>query len=105
MTESAAGTKVTFVASFLGRQFSYTYEITEHASGERVVMSTATGPFPMETAYTWQDAADGATRMMLRNRGEPSGFSELTTPMLAVAMRRANRKDLKRLKDILDRRA
>jgi uncharacterized membrane protein len=100
-----AGTKITFVASFLGRQLSYTYEITEHAPGERVVMSTAAGPFPMETTYTWQDAADGATRMTLRNRGEPTGFSKLTTPMLAAAIRRANRKDLKRLKDILERQA
>ena len=100
-----AGTKITFVASFLGRRLSYTYEITEHAPGERVVMSTATGPFPMETTYTWRDAADGATRMTLRNRGEPTGFSKLTTPMLAAAMRRANRNDLKRLKDILERQA
>jgi uncharacterized membrane protein len=99
------GSKITFVAGFLGRQLSYTYEIIEHAPGERLVMSTATGPFPMETTYTWQDAADGATRMTLRNRGEPMGFSKLATPMLAVAMRRANRKDLKRLKAILERQA
>ena len=100
-----AGTKITFVARFLSRQLSYTYEITEHSPGERVVMSTAAGPFPMETTYTWKDAADGATSMTLRNRGEPSGFSKLTAPMLAAAMRRANRKDLKRLKNILERRA
>jgi len=100
-----AGTKITFVAGFLGRQLAYTYEITEHAPGERVVMSTAAGPFPMETTYTWYDAADGATRMTLRNRGEPTGFSKLTTPMLAAAMGRANRNDLKRLKGILERQA
>ncbi|MDX6536909.1 MAG: hypothetical protein QOD37_1250 [Gaiellales bacterium] len=28
-----AGTKITFVARFLGRQLSYTYEITEHSPG------------------------------------------------------------------------
>ena len=100
-----AGTKISFVAQFLGRQLSYTYEITEHAPGERVVMSTADGPFPMETTYTWEDTADGDTQMTLRNRGEPSGFSKLTTPMLGAAMRRANRKDLARLKRILEARA
>jgi uncharacterized membrane protein len=99
------GTKVAFVANFLGRELSYTYEITEHEPGERLVMSTASGPFPMETTYTWQDAVDGATRMTLRNRGEPRGFSKLMTPVLAPAMRRANRKDLERLKDILERQA
>jgi uncharacterized membrane protein len=99
----SVGTEVTFVAGFLGRRLSYTYEVTELVPGERVVMRTAAGPFPMETTYTWHDAVAGATRMTLRNRGEPSGFSKLTTPMLAAAMRRANRKDLDRLKDILER--
>ena len=41
--------------------------------------------------------------MTLRNRGEPSGFSNVAAPMIAAAMRRANRKDLARLKDILER--
>jgi hypothetical protein len=57
----------------------------------------------METTYTWQDAGDGATRMTLRNRGGPTGFAKLGTPVMASAMRRANRKDLERLKDILER--
>jgi uncharacterized membrane protein len=100
-----AGTRIAFVASLLGRQLSYIYEIIEHTPGERLVMRTSTGPFPMETTYTWHDTADGATRMTLRNRGEPTGFSKLTTPMLTAAMRRANRKDLKRLRDILERQA
>jgi hypothetical protein len=40
--------------------------------------------------------------MTLRNRGEPSGFSDLATPLMAGAMRRANGKDLERLKSILE---
>jgi hypothetical protein len=41
--------------------------------------------------------------MTLRNRGEPSGFSKLAAPLMAAAMRRANRKDLQRLKRLLER--
>jgi uncharacterized membrane protein len=97
------GSRLAFVAHFLGRRLSYTYEVVDHVPGERFVMRTAEGPFPMETTYAWQDAGDGATRMTLRNRGEPAGFAKLSAPMVASAMRRANRKDLKSLKRILER--
>ena len=98
----AVGSKIAFVAQFLGRRLSYTYEIVDLAPGDHIVMRTANSPFPMETTYSWQDTADGDTQMTLRNRGEPSGFSRAMAPMLGAAMRRANRKDLARLKRILE---
>ena len=101
----AVGSRLAFMATFLGRRLSYTYEIRELVPGERLVMSTAQGPFPMETTYTWEDAGDGATRMSLRNRGEPSGFKKIAAPVMAAAMRRAMTKDLERLSAILERRA
>ncbi len=94
------GAQIAFVASFLGRRLAYTYEIRELVPGERLVMRTAEGPFPMETTYTFADDGDG-TRMTLRNRGEPSGFSQLAAPLMAAAMRRANRKDLQCLSKVL----
>jgi uncharacterized protein YndB with AHSA1/START domain len=97
------GSQVAFVAQFLGRRLAYTYEIVELVPGKRLVMRTAEGPFPMETSYTWEPETDGHTRMTLRNRGEPRGFSKLAAPLMAAAMRRANQKDLARLKDILER--
>jgi ligand-binding SRPBCC domain-containing protein len=99
---AAVGSRIAFAAQFLGRRLAYTYEIREMDPGERFVMSTAEGPFPMETTYTWQDNDSGGTLMTLRNRGEPSGFSKLMAPMMASAMRRANRKDLRRLKTLLE---
>jgi hypothetical protein len=92
-----------FVATFLGRRLAYTYEVAEFNPGRRLVMRTADGPFPMETTYTWEPVDDG-TRMTLRNRGRPSGFSAVAGPFMAAAMRRANRKDLAALKDRLERR-
>jgi hypothetical protein len=100
----AVGARVAFVARFLGRRLGYTYEIGEFAPGERLVMRTADGPFAMETTYTWADTASGGTHMTLRNRGEPSGFSRVAGPVLRRAMRRANRKDLARLKELLESR-
>jgi len=69
------GTKVAFVANFLGKRIAYTYEATEFEAGKRLVMRTAEGPFPMETSYSWEALPQGRTRMQLRNRGKPAGFS------------------------------
>lgn len=77
---AAVGSRMTFVARFLGRRLASTYEIVELVPGTRLVMRTAEGPFPMETTYTWQQTDQGRTRMTLRNRGEPSGFSRLARP-------------------------
>jgi Polyketide cyclase / dehydrase and lipid transport len=98
----AVGSKIRFVASFLGRRLAYVYEVRALAPGERFVMSTAEGPFPMETTYAWHAGPGGGTRMTLRNRGEPEGFSKLGSPLVARAIRRANRKDLSRLKTLLE---
>jgi hypothetical protein len=100
----AVGSRFAFAARFLGRRLAYVYEVKELEPGERLVMATTDGPFAMETTYTWADDGDGATLMRLRNRGEPSGFSRLAAPFMAPAVRRANRKDLARLKRILETR-
>jgi len=98
----AVGSRMDFVAQFLGRRLAYTYEVVTLVPGERLVMRTADGPFPMETTYTWQPA-EGGTRMTLRNRGNPSGFAQLTAPLMQRAMRRETTKDLARLKTLLER--
>ncbi len=98
----AVGSRLAFVAEFLGRRLAYTYEVRELVPDSLLVMSTSEGPFPMETSYRWEDTADGGTSMTLRNRGEPAGFGKLAAPMMSRAMRAANRKDLARLKEILE---
>ncbi len=96
------GSRLRFTASFMGRPLTYTYQVREHTPAERFVMSTDHGPFPMETTYEWRDGPGGATLMTLRNRGEPSGFAKVGAGLMARAMERANRKDLARLKSVLE---
>ena len=98
----AVGSRLAFVAHFLGRRLAYTYEVIELLPGARLTMRTAEGPFPMETTYSWEPTAAGATRMTLRNRGRPAGFSTLLAPLMAPLIARANRKDLAALKRLLE---
>jgi len=98
------GSRVRFVAHFLGRRLAYTYEVVDLDPGSRLVMRTSQGPFPMETTYTWTAEDDGRTRMTLRNRGNPSGFVSVAAPVMVKAISRANTKDLARLKRILEAR-
>jgi Polyketide cyclase / dehydrase and lipid transport len=98
----APGSRLAFVAHFLGRRIAYTYEVAEFVPGRRLVMRTSEAPMPMETTYTWESTGNGATRMTLHNRGEPRGFAAVTRPFMTAAIRRANRKDLARLKTILE---
>jgi uncharacterized membrane protein len=96
------GSKLAFIAQFLGRTIAYTYEVVEMTAGERFVMATTQGPFAMKTTYSWSDTVGAGTKMRLRNRGRPSGFGKVAAPVMANAMRRANARDLARLKEILE---
>ena len=98
------GSQMTFVARFLGRRLQYTYEVVDLVPGERLVMRTPSGPFAMETTYSWTDAGAGKTKMSLRNRGEPSGFASVAARVMAGAVRRETLKNLATLKEMLERR-
>ena len=102
---AVVGSQIAFVAQFLGKRLEYTYEIIEFVPGQSLIMRTAEGPLPMETSYRWDAVSENSTRMVLRNRGRPSGFSAVFSPLMAFMMRRANLKDLVRLKEILEGKA
>ena len=96
------GSEIAFKAQFLGRQLSYIYKVVEWVPGLRLVMQTSDGPFPMKTTYTWHAIDDSKTHMKLQNSGYPSGFSKLFAPFMSLMIRNANKKDLLRLKELLE---
>ncbi|MEH7346337.1 SRPBCC family protein [Bacillus sp. JJ1532] len=97
------GSQIAFKANFLGRELAYVYEIVEFIPEKKFVMKTANGPFPMETIYTWQAIDENHTRMTLRNKGNPKGFNKIMSLFMTTMMRRANMKDLKKIKAILEK--
>jgi uncharacterized membrane protein len=97
-----AGSRIAFAARFLGRRLEYIYEVIALEAGQRLVMRTEQGPFPMETTYIWTPRGACATAMTLRNRGEPAGFASVAAPVMASAVRRATQSDLRKLKSLLE---
>jgi len=98
----SVGTRVAFVAHFLGRKLEYVYKVTAYLPNSTLVMQTSQGPFPMQAMYSWKQISPSATLMTFRNTGSPSGFSKLFAPFMQMAMRKANQKDLNRLKKNLE---
>ena len=100
----SVGSRVAFVADFLGKKLVYTYEVVEFIPLQKLLMQTAEEPFPMQTTYIWKAIDDTTTQMTLRNRGNPTGFSKLFAPFMAAMMRKANVKDLNNIKRIIESR-
>jgi hypothetical protein len=98
----SVGSHIAFVAYFMTKKLSYVYEVIE-MSDNKFVMQTAQGPFPMKTTYDWEALDNDRTRMSLRNSGKPTGFSKLFAPFISMMMRKANKKDLRQLKQLLEK--
>jgi uncharacterized membrane protein len=97
------GSQMAFKAKFLGKELAYIYEVIEYIPNGKFVMRTVDGPFPMQTIYAWKSIDEKTTQMTLRNTGNPSGFSKLFAPFMALMMRKANQKDLGLLKEVMER--
>jgi uncharacterized membrane protein len=97
----AEGSRVARVASFMGRKVEYVNEITALEPGRKLDMRSVKAPFPMHITYTFEDR-DGGTLVRNHVRGG-GGFFSLGSPLFAPMVRRNVRKDLERLRELLER--
>jgi hypothetical protein len=91
----AVGSRVRRVASFLGRRVEYVNEVLA-LDGAQLDMKSVVAPFPMRITYRFEPAPDGGTTVSNRVRGGGIRF-------LAPLVRRNVRRDLERLRDVLER--
>jgi len=94
------GASVERVARFLGREFTYRYEVTAFEPDSLVAMAV-TRPFPMDVCYELEDVP-GGTRVRIRASGSPGGFFGLWSPLLRRMVRRNISRDLATLKARLE---
>jgi hypothetical protein len=97
----AHGTTVERTARFLGRSFTYGYEVTAAEPG-RMVQLRVERPFPMLIRYELADAGPGTTVAAIRATGSPGRFFGWATPLLGRQVRRSIAADLDRLRACLE---
>ncbi len=95
------GSQTERVSSFLGKRIEYVMEAAEHRPGERLVLRTVEGPFPMHVTYDFADVGS-ATRVRVHIEGNASGFYRLAAPLLTRAVKRSLNGDLTRLREQLE---
>jgi hypothetical protein len=96
-----AGARVERTAKFLGRTFSYEYEVTA-ADGDTFVEMAVTEPFPMHIRYELADAPGGGTLARIHATGEARGFFRLAAPLMNPMVKRSIAADLKKLKECVE---
>jgi len=100
----APGSRVARAASFLGKRIEYVNEIDELMPGERLVMHSVAGPFPMRITYEFADREGGAVAR-IRVEGDAGGFYAVGAPLLRRKVRRSVAADLATLKGLLEGRS
>ncbi len=94
------GATVQRTARFLGRTFTYGYQVSA-CEPQRMVQLEVERPFPMTVRYELDDAAEG-TLVAIHAVGTPGRFFGWATPFMAPVVRRSIRADLRRLRQCLE---
>jgi polyketide cyclase/dehydrase/lipid transport protein len=98
-----AGSTAHFVATFLSRRISATFEVTEYQPARRFVAKATSGPFPIVNIMRFEPLGPAETRMTQTIEAEPGGFLKIAEPILVRLGGRRLQKSLANLKNLLER--
>ena len=102
------GTRIKAVDKFLGRRIESTLEVTEHEPNRRSAIKFVSGPIRAEGAYTFA-RTNGSTRFGWVLEAPPGlggvYLGRITDPLVTWMFRRRLRRDLRQLKEVLERRS
>jgi hypothetical protein len=99
------GTRINAVDKFLGRRIESTFEVTEHEPSRRSAIKFVSGPVRAEGTYTFEPAS-GGTRFRWALQAPPGlgglYLGRVTDPLVTWIFRRRLRRDLRRLKEVME---
>ena len=97
------GTTVRTRLRSMGREYEYTWEVTEHVPPERMTIESTSGPFPTTLAFELAPEGDG-TRVDFAVTGQPTGLLRLMQPMIARNTQKNLDRSFPRLRQVLESR-
>ena len=87
----------------MGRDYEYTWEVTEHVPPKRMTIESTSGPFPTTLAFELAGEGDG-TRVDFAVTGRPTGLLRLMQPMIARNTQKNLDRSFPRLRQVLESR-
>lgn len=98
----AVGGKVAHLDEFMGREFEAHFEVIEWEAPRRMVFEAISGPF-RGTSEETLDEEEGATRVTIRVKGEPTGVLKFLSFGASRMAQQQIERSLDNLKEILER--
>jgi uncharacterized membrane protein len=95
------GTTVRQVGHFLGRRLELTLKVTVYELNQRFGMTVVSGPLRFAGVRHVEELPEG-TRVTFSGGGESGGLFKLAEPLLEAAAARQLKRDLAKLKEVLE---
>lgn len=95
------GTTIRTRLRSMGREYEYTWEVTEHRPPQRMVITSRSGPVPTVLEFRLA-REDDATRVVFTVTGRPAGPMRALQPLVSRSTQRNLDRSFARLKQLLE---